>query len=259
LWRGTSGSFVDLHPPGAAQSLAFATDGVRQGGTVRWQFAGTAHAALWSGTSQSLVDLSPSGQYSEVYGMAPGTQVGYVYTNGSFHAAVWRGSAQSFVDFNGPEQGSQLNATTGRIHVGDGAGPGVGAEHALINFGRPQAWLDLHQFLPSGYTSFSSAAAVFQDGPTLYVGGYATNPVPGADEAFLWIGSDPCYPNCDQSTAPPTLNVLDFVCFLNMFAAGEGYANCDQSTTPPVLNVLDFVSIGVYATPCGPMYSALGR
>ena len=48
------------------------------------------------------------------------------------------------------------------------------------------------------------------------------------------------YANCDQSTVAPVLNVLDFACFLNRFAAGESYANCDNSTTPPVLNVLDF-------------------
>jgi hypothetical protein len=49
-----------------------------------------------------------------------------------------------------------------------------------------------------------------------------------------------CYPNCDNSTTPPVLNVLDFACFLNRFAAGDPYANCDASTIAPVLNVLDF-------------------
>ncbi len=49
-----------------------------------------------------------------------------------------------------------------------------------------------------------------------------------------------CYANCDGSTTAPVLNVLDFSCFLNRFAAGDTYANCDGSTTAPVLNVLDF-------------------
>jgi hypothetical protein len=49
-----------------------------------------------------------------------------------------------------------------------------------------------------------------------------------------------CYANCDQSTTPPILNIADFSCFLNRFAAGDSYANCDASTTPPVLNVSDF-------------------
>ncbi len=54
-------------------------------------------------------------------------------------------------------------------------------------------------------------------------------------------GASPCYANCDGSTTPPILNVNDFICFLNTFAAADAYANCDGSTTPPVLNVLDFV------------------
>jgi len=56
----------------------------------------------------------------------------------------------------------------------------------------------------------------------------------------LHTGPAPCYPNCDASTAQPVLNVNDFACFLNRFAAGDSYANCDGSTAAPVLNVLDF-------------------
>jgi hypothetical protein len=36
------------------------------------------------------------------------------------------------------------------------------------------------------------------------------------------------------------LNVADFTCFLQRFAAGASYANCDNSTNAPVLNVADF-------------------
>jgi hypothetical protein len=53
-------------------------------------------------------------------------------------------------------------------------------------------------------------------------------------------GTAACYANCDHSTQQPCLNVLDFGCFLNAFAAGQSYANCDNSTQQPVLNVLDF-------------------
>jgi photosystem II stability/assembly factor-like uncharacterized protein len=53
--------------------------------------------------------------------------------------------------------------------------------------------------------------------------------------------STTCYANCDGSTAPPVLNIGDFVCFQARFAAGDSYANCDGSTIPPVLNVNDFV------------------
>jgi hypothetical protein len=50
-----------------------------------------------------------------------------------------------------------------------------------------------------------------------------------------------CYANCDGSTVAPVLNVNDFVCFQQRFAAGNAYANCDGSTVAPVLNVNDFV------------------
>ena len=61
----------------------------------------------------------------------------------------------------------------------------------------------------------------------------------------------PCYANCDGSTITPCLNVNDFACFLNRYAAGDPYANCDGSTTPPVLNVLDFSCfLNQYAAGC---------
>jgi len=49
-----------------------------------------------------------------------------------------------------------------------------------------------------------------------------------------------CYANCDGSTTPPRLNVLDFSCFLGLVAEGNAAANCDGSTSPAVINVLDF-------------------
>ncbi len=49
-----------------------------------------------------------------------------------------------------------------------------------------------------------------------------------------------CPANCDGSTTPPVLNVNDFSCFLNKFAAADTSSNCDCSTTTPILNVLDF-------------------
>jgi hypothetical protein len=61
----------------------------------------------------------------------------------------------------------------------------------------------------------------------------------------------PCYPNCDGSTQSPILNVGDFTCFLQKYAAGDPYANCDNSTQPPVLNVGDFTCfLQKYAAGC---------
>jgi hypothetical protein len=73
----------------------------------------------------------------------------------------------------------------------------------------------------------------------ILVGGYAG----GSSMADTWqlACSVPCYPNCDGSTVEPILNVADFVCFVNRYAAGDPAANCDASTIPPVLNVNDFI------------------
>jgi hypothetical protein len=70
----------------------------------------------------------------------------------------------------------------------------------------------------------------------------STPPLVGPNLFITAIGTgSACYPNCDNSTTPPVLNVNDFICFQSAFAAGNTYANCDHSTTPPVLNVNDFI------------------
>lgn len=57
------------------------------------------------------------------------------------------------------------------------------------------------------------------------------------DDASQYIGSA-CYADCDLSCS---LDVNDFSCFLNKFAAGDSYANCDGSSVSPTLNVVDFI------------------
>jgi V8-like Glu-specific endopeptidase len=70
------------------------------------------------------------------------------------------------------------------------------------------------------------------------------------DFALALCGGD-CYANCDGSTTNPILNVADFTCFLNRYAAGQAYANCDGSTQPPILNVADFTCfLNKYAAGC---------
>lgn len=61
-----------------------------------------------------------------------------------------------------------------------------------------------------------------------------------AVDVFTSAPAPTCYANCDESTTPPILNVADFSCFLNLFAAGDPHANCDGSTIAPTLNVADF-------------------
>ena len=73
----------------------------------------------------------------------------------------------------------------------------------------------------------------------------------GSYDSFVARYSPPCYVNCDSSTTTPILNVNDFNCFLNSFAAGSSTANCDLSSIAPVLNVGDFICFtNTYAAGC---------
>jgi subtilisin-like proprotein convertase family protein len=90
------------------------------------------------------------------------------------------------------------------------------------------------------------------DGDTGFLHGFTLSLEPQSGPA--------CYANCDGSTTAPVLNVDDFTCFINSYAAAQAlptaqqitaYANCDGSTTSPVLNVDDFTCfINQYAQGC---------
>ena len=47
-----------------------------------------------------------------------------------------------------------------------------------------------------------------------------------------------CYADCDGSG---TLNIFDYICFGNQYAAGDPYADCDGSGT---LNIFDYICFG---------------
>jgi probable HAF family extracellular repeat protein len=86
-----------------------------------------------------------------------------------------------------------------------------------------------------------NAVAPASEGGWIIAGSMAV-PSTGQDIGFRATipASALCNANCDVSTAIPILNVADFTCFLQRFAAGDAYANCDGSAQTPVLNVADF-------------------
>ncbi|MBL9030507.1 MAG: hypothetical protein JNM80_02200 [Phycisphaerae bacterium] len=173
--------------------------------------------------------------------------------------ARWDGSSWRDV---GGGVGSGVNDRVWALAVfDDGRGPALfaagefedagGAPASNIARWDGQAW----SALGAGVDGAVQALVPFDDGsgPRLLVGGWFTR-AGGAPSAFLaaWAGCPAtCYANCDASTAPPVLNVADFVCFLNHFAAEDSRANCDASTAPPVLNVADFVCfLNAFAAGC---------
>jgi hypothetical protein len=94
-------------------------------------------------------------------------------------------------------------------------------------------------FCSTGGPSQVSWAATSGATYKIRIGGYLTATGSGSFNLTCAAGNS-CYANCDGSTTPPVLTVLDFNCFSNAFANGASYANCDGSTTPPLLTVLDF-------------------
>jgi hypothetical protein len=62
----------------------------------------------------------------------------------------------------------------------------------------------------------------------------------------------PCYADCDRAGGRGMLDVFDFLCFQNRYAAGEPYAcDCDTGTGPGVCDVLDFLCFGnAYGAGC---------
>jgi hypothetical protein len=193
VWNGTAGSHVDLHPPDWAGSFANATHGAAQGGTVYMSSPSSPRAALWTGSAGSFVNLHPPGtQSSQITEMASGVQVGWAFSlQGQRMAGTWNGSAETWRSLHpsGSFSHSQFWGTTGSIHAGELTALG-GYTHAAINWGSPDAWLDLHQFLPTGYTGHSRATSIHVDGSTVYVGGWAGG-TPGGYHAFMWVGTIP--------------------------------------------------------------------
>ena len=158
--------------------------------------------------------------------------------------AIWDGATWSPV---GSGIGSGVNDRVWTLSVfDDGSGPGLyaGGEFADAG-GQPTA--NIARWNGSSWSGVGDGVdgavhtmAVLDS--SLYVGGWFTT-AGGISSPFLakWAGCPACYANCDHSTASPTLNITDFVCFMNSYSAGAPYANCDGSSMPPILNVADFI------------------
>ena len=87
MWSGTADSYVDLHPNGALDSVAWGGGDGQQVGSVLSGVLGEGnHATLWTGSASSRVDLHPAGWASSIAVAARGgQQVG----RGTFNATTF--------------------------------------------------------------------------------------------------------------------------------------------------------------------------
>ena len=177
---------------------------------------------------------------------------GRVIGGGSYTSGVPGGQVVRWAPGGGIEPLGALPGTTSGCDCSAVSGDGsVVVGHCYLSGGATQAFLwtagggmrSLADVLTSDYGmnlagwQLTTAFTISADGRAIAGSGRFMG---GASQAYLAVLPAPCYPNCDASTAPPILNINDFVCFQQKFAAGDSYANCDNSTAAPVLNVNDF-------------------
>jgi len=200
LWAGSAGSFVDLHPLGAADSGISDIDGSGQAGTVYWTQPGAMHAALWHGTADSVVDLHPAGAYaSQAQAISNGRQGGYAQfvRDGPSHAALWSATAESFFDLTpsgGPTVAGAIYGMDGDVQVGQ-AGFLDGSGGATVWFGTPESAFFLGSLLSADYTETWAYAVDIDKFGTIRVVGYAYNNnyyLPDGtyyprNEAMMWV------------------------------------------------------------------------
>ncbi len=253
-WTEVSGGLGSVSP-GAAQVLCLlSTDsGLYAGGifTVppgttrsvgRWDGGAWQPVGLGVGTSENSVVRALAVYDGQLYAAGGITILpqGTLTPIGRWTGATWQSVASGLV--------TTINALAvheGRLIAGGGFALIDGVAAANLAQYDGQAWSPL---AGNGVGGIVNAVLARQD--ELDVGGNFLTANNHAS-AYVAILACTCYPNCDGSTVAPILNVNDFTCFLNRFAAGDAYANCDASTTPPVLNVLDFTCfLNAFVTGC---------
>jgi hypothetical protein len=158
-------------------------------------------------------------------------------SGGSFSVPIPAGAAVTNVGFHAPlyHSGEPFDNTAWNAVVGNGAVTWTPAAFNPAGNANALRWATMYNFrfdANVGPGAGSATLGLFKPGTpaSLAVAGL---PTPGG------VGGA-CFANCDGSTLAPILNIADFTCFLNRFAAGDSRANCDGSTTIPVLNVADF-------------------
>lgn len=199
MWSGSANDYVDLDVSTfVTGTAAWATDGVSQVGVGGYE-QNRGHALLWYGTAQSVVDLHPQGYvHSHAYGVWGDVQIGNLADFSLPEGPVmWRGTAESMTFLPLPKgytngfayaiHGDQIvgNAglPTGAVAViwnaktlsftdlGAGVGHDTNGVHQVgYSAGRAKMWagtaqsaLDLHQFLPVGFTE-SRALGIDENG-----------------------------------------------------------------------------------------------
>ncbi len=180
----------------------------------------------------------------------------YGWGSGSFGGLPYSGAILKFdgQHFSLAGYGDQSTIYSGNtIDVfDDGSGPAIYIGGSFSAFSGVPAhgvarydghtWSALGEGVHGG-TTLSLAHMPTSRGPALFAfGGFTSAGGGTAPGSARWVGCPNCYANCDNSTRAPVLNVQDFICFLNKFAARDPYANCTVDATVDVNDFLCFLN-----------------
>jgi hypothetical protein len=264
-WDGQQWHAFPIAPDGGADALSVIDDQLYLGGWFRTPGNPSVMTGMlrWTGSAWETIgtnypqwDVLAFAKYRGhlfVGGLFTNQCCGYPPAPGEFIARLDGATWQPV--------GTGLNGPVRAMTVFDPDGPGplpdlliVGG--AFSNAGgvpvnNIAAWNGSSwQPLGPGVSGTVRAMVIWRNQLAVAGGFWSAGGIPSPGLAFWGCPQpQPCYANCDQSTALPLLNVEDFTCFINEFASATGlthgqqvmhYANCDNSTTAPVLNVEDF-------------------
>jgi trimeric autotransporter adhesin len=251
----------DEDGPGPQPCCLFAAGTFMVGGIARWN--GMAWSALPHGPDLGNNTVLYALAVSAVGNGAPKLYLGggFATVNGASAngLASWDGTSWAAVRISGQPETTHMVVA---LHPASDGGQEVLYIAGGFYGPQTQPWQLLRwngtTALPliEDWSNVLDLAHVDEDGvgplpPALYAAGAFSvmGGVPSSNIARL--GCDPCYANCDGSTAAPILTVLDFVCFQSRYVQGDPLANCDGSTASPVLNVNDFLCfLNRYAQGC---------
>jgi hypothetical protein len=169
----------------------------------------------------------------------------------SENQGIWRFDGHSMTNIGGPQHASPTAPISidAFASFDDGFGPAlfVGGNFPLVN-GMPIKNITKFQNgtwhpIGSGVVGELMNLVGLNDvrGPSLFAlstaGGMTGAGGGTVSGTAQWVGCPNCYANCDLSTQAPTLNVADFICFINKYAAKDPYANC---TVDAAIDINDF-------------------
>ena len=178
MWNGTSESATDLHPHGAVSSEAVGVSNGLQIGTVG--FSSTSGGAVyWRGTAESWHFLSAPNVMSQAHGSSENQIVGVTFFGEPIavhgRAWLWRNLGAEQIDLQpaGPWTWSRALRTDGTYQIGLVVGPS--GEHPALWKGTAESFVDLQQFVPSGYGTAAVHGVAEWNGFLYVMGRVVTN------------------------------------------------------------------------------------